>query len=177
MSEHFQQPEPEMDHSEGYAEFSNDADLHRTFDQAERSPYALDDYDEFDDQSDIPEDELVMPVQTEADLPPEARGELNGGPLGCCMGVTIGILICFTIGLVGLGQVTANVLATLIHADALTEIRVATGFFAIIGAIAGGFAGWKIGKRIYREYEVSPRQQEKLVRLNQKALERTQLKR
>ncbi len=184
MSEQFQQPAPEMDNNKRHAEFSDGAsdgsevepEADNTFNDAERSPYTFDDNDVTDDQTSYPEDELIIPEQSKEELPPEARGELNGGPLGCCMGVTIGILICFTIGLVGLGQVTASVLATLIHADPLTEIRVATGFFALIGALIGGYAGWKIGKRVYREYEVSTRQQERLVRLNEKALQRTQLK-
>jgi hypothetical protein len=123
-----------------------------------------------------PEPEQPESEQTESDLPPEARGGVNGGPLGCCMGVTIGILVCFALGLMVFGQLTAHLLATLIHADALTELRVATGFLATIGAIAGGIIGWKVGKRVYKEYEMSPRQQARLIRLNDKALQRTQLK-
>jgi hypothetical protein len=178
MSEQFpfsQQPDHEMGDNEQYAGFSEDEET--VFTQSEPSPYTPDMTD--DDDEDIPatrEDGIPVQYQTQAELPPEARGELNGGPLGCCMGITIGILVCFAIGLVGLGQITANVLVTLIHADPLTEIRVATGFFAAIGAVLGGVIGWKVGKRIYREYEMSPRQQARLVRLNDKALQRTQLK-
>jgi uncharacterized protein YcfJ len=182
MSEQFSQPGSEMGNDRGYSEFSEDeetgtgTEADNPFHDSEPSPYAFDDNETCDDETGYTHDELVMPVQSEAELPPEARGEMNGGPLGCCMGMTIGILVCFAIGLVGLGQVTANILVALIHADALTDIRVATGFFTVIGAVVGGFVGWKIGKRIYREYDMSARQQERLARLNEKALQRTQLK-
>src|SRR5579884_3011004 len=33
------------------------------------------------------------PRQSEPQLPPEAQGEVNGGPLGCCLGVTVGLLL------------------------------------------------------------------------------------
>lgn len=177
MSEQFSQPGSEMGNNDGYSQFSEpNGNANNALNHLERSPYAWDDNGVSDDKTGYAEDELISPVQSEADLPPEARGEMNGGPLGCCMGMTIGILVCFAIGLVGLGQVTANILVALIHADALTDIRVATGFFTVIGAVVGGFAGWKIGKRIYREYDMSAQQQERLARLNEKALERTQLK-
>jgi hypothetical protein len=41
----------------------------------------------------------------------------------------------------------------LIHTDAITNTRIATAFFALIGAFVGAYSGWKIGKRLYREYE------------------------
>jgi hypothetical protein len=40
--------------------------------------------------------------------------------------------------------------------------------FAIGGAIIFGYLGWKIGKRVYREYELSARQQQKLAHLEAK---------
>jgi hypothetical protein len=33
---------------------------------------------------------------------------------------------------------------------------------SLVGAILCGFLGWQIGKRVYREYELSPRQKQKL---------------
>ena len=37
---------------------------------------------------------------------------------------------------------------------ALAQILfVATAFFSLLGAVLGGYVGWKIGKRLYREYE------------------------
>jgi hypothetical protein len=62
-------------------------------------------------------------------------------------------MLSLFLGLIGFGHLTALALASFLHADAITNIRIATGFFGSIGAIIGGFIGWKIGKRVYREYE------------------------
>jgi len=86
-------------------------------------------------------------------LPPEAQGETNGGPLGCCLGITVGILISVLLGVIGLGPFVASAMVSLIHTDAITNTRIATAFFALIGAILGAYFGWKIGKRLYREFE------------------------
>jgi len=102
--------------------------------------------------SDIQEGQET-PVSPESLLPPEAQGETNGGPLGCCLGVTAGILLSLLLGLIGLGHLIMVPLSGIIHTDAITNIRIATGFFAFIGAILGGYFGWKIGKRVYREYD------------------------
>ncbi len=67
-------------------------------------------------------------ISGEAQLPPEAQGETNGGPLGCCLGVTVGLLLSLTVA--------------------------------------------KIGKHLYREYELSPRQQQRLAHLEQRQLQR-----
>lgn len=93
------------------------------------------------------------PNPAEPVLPPEAQGKTNGGPLGCCLGITIGILISILVGVIGLGPLVASVMVFLIHTDAITNTRIATAFFALIGAILGAYFGWKIGKRLYREYE------------------------
>src|SRR5207248_108779 len=53
----------------------------------------------------------------------------------------------------GLGTVVANAIVSLIQTDAITNTRIATAFFALIGAILGAYFGWKIGKRLYREFE------------------------
>jgi hypothetical protein len=89
----------------------------------------------------------------ESVLPPEAQGETNGGPLGCCLGITVGILISLLLGVIGFGPLIASAMVFLIHTDAITNTRIATAFFALIGAILGAYFGWKIGKRLYREYE------------------------
>ena len=89
----------------------------------------------------------------ESVLPPGAQGETNGGPLGCCLGITVGILISVLLGVIGLGPFVASAMVSLIHTDAITNTRIATAFFALIGAILGAYFGWKIGKRLYREYE------------------------
>ena len=115
----------------------------------------------------LEEQAISAPLPT-AELPPEAQGETNGGPLGCCLGIMVGIMLSLFLGVIGLGHLTANVLVFLIHADAITNIRIATGFFVSIGIILGGYLGWKIGKRIYREYELSARQKRKLEELERK---------
>ena len=82
-----------------------------------------------------------------------AQYETNGGPLGCCLGMVVGILFSLLLGLMGLGQVTANVIGFLVHVDVATTIRIATAFFTLFGAVLGGYFGWRVGKRLYREYE------------------------
>ena len=82
-----------------------------------------------------------------------AQYETNGGPLGCCLGMVVGILFSLLLGLIGLGQVTANVIGFLVHVDVATTIRIATAFFTLFGVVLGGYFGWKIGKKLYREYE------------------------
>jgi hypothetical protein len=99
------------------------------------------------------EEEQPMPVSPEAQLPPEARGETNGGPLGCCLGITIGLLFSIFIGVIGFGHNLAYVLGLVLPFNALTDIRLATGLIALIGTVLFAYFGWKIGKRIYREYE------------------------
>jgi len=92
-------------------------------------------------------------VSPESLLPPEAQGETNGGPLGCCLGMTVGIMLSLLLGLIGLGHLLMIPLSGIIHTDAITNIRIATGFFSFLGAVLGGYFGWKIGKRVYREYD------------------------
>ncbi|GAC1378016.1 MAG: hypothetical protein NVS4B7_00160 [Ktedonobacteraceae bacterium] len=120
------------------------------------------------EEAETTEDQLQLPSTSEAELPLEAQGETNGGPLGCCLGITVGIMLSLFFGVIGFGRVSANVLIFLIHADAITNIRIATAFFTIIGAFVGGYFGWKIGKRVYREYELSPRQKQRLEQLERK---------
>lgn len=99
------------------------------------------------------EAEQPLPVSPEALLPPEARGETNGGPLGCCLGVTVGLLFSLFIGVIGFGHNFAYLLGFILPFNALTDIRLATGCIALVGTVLFGYFGWKIGKRIYREYE------------------------
>jgi hypothetical protein len=78
--------------------------------------------------------------EPEAALPPEAQGEPNGGPLGCCLGTVVGIFLAFAL-VTGLSLVIAN------GGTFLTVPIV------LLGACAGGYLGWRVGKRIYKEYE------------------------
>lgn len=75
-------------------------------------------------------------------LPPEAQGETHGGPLGCCLGTVVGIFLTALI-------ITGSSIA-------LTNggfLSFATIPFLFLGTILGGYFGWRIGKRIYKEYE------------------------
>ena len=98
------------------------------------------------------EEAQAAPVTQEA-LPQEARGELNGGPLGCCLGVAIGLMVSLSIAVVG--RLYANDLLPILHSPLLVLIllRIAMGIVALAAAITCGYFGWKIGKRLYREYE------------------------
>jgi len=103
-------------------------------------------------------------------LPPEAQGETNGGPLGCCLGVTVGLVLSLTVAI--LSRLYADPLAQVFHGSLSISVRIVMITFAIVGAVLCGYIGWKIGKRVYREYELSPRQQKKLARLEQKYQQR-----
>ena len=119
--------------------------------------------------SDAPEPEIVLPTM--------AQYETNGGPLGCCMGIVVGVLISLLLGIIGFGRVTANLIVFLVHVDPATNIRIATALFTVIGTALGGYIGWKVGKRLYREYELSPKRQQKLERLEKRQVQRLQRKR
>jgi hypothetical protein len=106
----------------------------------------------------------------EIQLPPEAQGETNGGPLGCCLGVTVGLLLSLTIAI--LSRLYADPLAQVFHGSLSISVRIVMVIFAIVAAVLCGYIGWKIGKRVYREYELSPRQQKKLAHLEQKYQQR-----
>jgi uncharacterized protein YacL len=99
-------------------------------------------------------------------LPPEAQGEVNGGPLGCCLGVTVGLLLSLSIAIVS--RFYADPLAQLLHGGLSIAVRIVMILVALVAAILFGVLGWKLGKRFYREYELSPRQQRKLAALQQK---------
>src|SRR2546429_8164398 len=109
-------------------------------------------------------------VSAETQLPPEAQGETNGGPLGCCLGVTVGLLLSLTVAI--LSRLYADPLAQVFHGGLSIIVRIVMSIFAIAAAIVFGYVGWKIGKRLYREYELSPRQQQRLAHLEQRQLQR-----
>jgi hypothetical protein len=109
-------------------------------------------------------------LSAEAQLPPEAQGETNGGPLGCCLGVTVGLLLSLTVAV--LSRLYADPLAQVFHSSLSITVRIVMSIFAIAGAALCGYIGWKIGKRLYKEYELSPRQQKRLTHLEQRQLQR-----
>jgi len=75
----------------------------------------------------------------EASLPPEAQGEPNGGPLGCCLGTILGLFLAFAL-VTGLSILMAN---------GGTFLTIPVTF---LGACLGGYLGWRVGKRVYKEY-------------------------
>ena len=93
------------------------------------------------------------PSSPEPSLPPEAQGEVNGGPLGCCLGVTLGLVAALSVGVIG--RLYANDLLPALHNALLilVLIRIAMAICGIAAMIIFGYFGWKIGKRIYREYD------------------------
>jgi hypothetical protein len=105
---------------------------------------------------------LAEPEATapEAALPPEAQGEANGGPLGCCLGVMIGMLLSISVAL--LSRLASGPLGQLFQSNySLVGVltRILMGILVFVLAIVCGRIGWKLGKRFYREYEPpTPRQ-------------------
>ena len=89
-------------------------------------------------------------------LPPEAQGETNGGPLGCCLGTIAGLFLTLLV-----------ILSVSIAVGNGGYLGWTTGPVALLGALVGGYAGWRIGKLIYREYELSPQRRARLERVEQ----------
>jgi len=102
---------------------------------------------------DTADEEPQTPAAPTPTLPPEAQGDTNGGPLGCCLGITIGLMFGLLLGLVAFANLGSAILTSALHGDPLTYVRIATALFGGIGVILGGPIGWRIGKRVYREYE------------------------
>ncbi len=101
------------------------------------------------DLNDLPANQSETPEDT---LPPEARGEANGGPLGCCLGMMIGLL---------LGGVLLSLSLTALNYSSATHnyglagwlVRILIGILAFVLAVVFARIGWKLGKRFFREYE------------------------
>ena len=96
-----------------------------------------------------------QPVPTpESMLPPEAQGEANGGPLGCCLGTTIGLLLSLSLAV--LSRAYATELVGVLQGNYWLLgliVRILMGILAFACAVFFGYLGWKLGKRFYREYE------------------------
>ncbi len=88
--------------------------------------------------------------QEEAQLPPEAQGDMNGGPLGCCLGTTIGLLLSVSIAL--LSRFYADPLAHLLGGALSVVVRILMILVAIVAVVICSYFGWRIGKGVYREY-------------------------
>ncbi len=103
---------------------------------------------------------------SEPQLPPEAQGGANGGPLGCCLGVTIGLLLSLSIAI--LSRLYATPLFDVLHGWLSFTVRAVMIVVGVLAAVILGYFGWRIGTRVVREYELSPRQKQRLERLQQK---------
>jgi hypothetical protein len=84
-------------------------------------------------------------------LPPEAQGEINGGPLGCCLGIMIGLLLSLSVAVIS--RFYADPLALVLGETLSTFIRIAMALAAFVAVVVCGKFGWKIGKKLYREYD------------------------
>ena len=91
--------------------------------------------------SPIGEGQPAIPT-AETSLPLEARGETNGGPLGCCLGSVVGVFLTALL-LLGVSILLSNG----------GVLNVATVPVFILGTLLGGYFGWRIGRRVYKEYE------------------------
>jgi hypothetical protein len=102
-------------------------------------------------ETDTPTSSTTEEVPGKPVLPPEALGETNGGPLGCCLGVMIGLLLSLSIAV--LSRFYTDPLIHIFSTNLSTAIRIAMLLLAIVAIIICGNLGWKIGKRAYREYD------------------------
>ncbi len=109
-----------------------------------------------DDEKAAGYSDTIEEEQSPAGASPEVKfpqGEVNGGggPLGCCLGVTVGLLLSLTVAI--LSRFYADPLAQVLHGGLSVIVRIVMFILAIAGAVVFGYFGWKIGKRLYREYE------------------------
>jgi hypothetical protein len=113
------------------------------------------------DQADEEQPEIET-ISPENELPPEAQGEANGGPLGCCLGTMVGLLLSLSLAV--LSRLYADPLGQLFQSNfglLGLIVRILMGVMAAAFAIICGVVGWKLGKRFFREYEPSERMQRK----------------
>jgi hypothetical protein len=82
---------------------------------------------------------VTYPAST---FPQEAEGEAHGGPLGCCLGVVVGLFLTMLI-MVGISLLLANG----------AFLGAATLPVDLLGGAICGYLGWRIGQRVYRVYE------------------------
>jgi hypothetical protein len=68
--------------------------------------------------------------------------ETHGGPLGCCLGVVVGLFLTMLV-LVGISILLSN--GAFLGAATLPVV--------LLGGAVCGYLGWRIGQRVYRVYE------------------------
>jgi hypothetical protein len=82
---------------------------------------------------------VIYPAST---FPQEPEGEAHGGPLGCCLGIVVGLLLTMLI-MLGISILLANG----------AFLGAATLPVDLLGGAICGYLGWRIGQRVYRVYE------------------------
>jgi hypothetical protein len=91
-------------------------------------------------QDELEQEAVTYPAST---LPPEAQdAETHGGPLGCCLGVVVGLLLTMLV-MLGISILLANG----------GFLGAATLPVDLLGGVICGYVGWRIGQRVYRVYE------------------------
>jgi hypothetical protein len=96
----------------------------------------------------------TVETSSQSALPAEAQGEVHGGPLGCCLGTIVGLLLSLSLAV--LSRVFIDPLGALFQANyglLGLLIRLLMGMLACALAIFFGIIGWRLGKRFFREYE------------------------
>ncbi len=96
-------------------------------------------------------DNIPLSSSPVTQLPPEAQGETNGGPLGCCFGVLVGLLLSLSVALVS--RFYADPLAHVLGGALSIIIRIMMALVALIAVVICSKFGWRIGKKLYREYD------------------------
>lgn len=99
-------------------------------------------------------DKDEVPSSPENALPPEAQGEANGGPLGCCLGTMVGLLLSLSLAI--FSRFFADSLVAPLQGNYWLLgliVRILMGVLAFALAILFGYLGWRLGKRFYREYD------------------------
>jgi hypothetical protein len=92
------------------------------------------------EQSEPEPEPVTYPTST---LPPEAQeAETHGGPLGCCLGVVVGLLLTMLV-MLGISILLSNG----------GFLGAATLPVDLLGGVVCGYLGWRIGQRVYRVYE------------------------
>lgn len=89
-------------------------------------------------------------MSAESTLPPEAQGEANGGPLGCCLGGMIGLLLSGV-----LLSLSLTFISHIQGGDGLLGwlARILLSILAFALLLFFVIIGWRLGKRIFREYD------------------------
>jgi uncharacterized membrane protein YuzA (DUF378 family) len=105
------------------------------------------------EEAQIPAAEQEQPSTEEPtpQISPEAQDETNGGPLGCCLGVMVGLLLSLSVAIIS--RFYADQLAQALGGTLSIITRIAMALVGLIAVIICGKFGWKIGKKLYRVYD------------------------